>query len=130
VILLPVVAGWPLRVLTRPDPSCTVLCTGIDAVLAASAAAGGYRPPQPPPQYLTALALPKPKKPQRPIQPGSTPASSSSSGGGAGGDRDGGSSSGSGGARFLAYNRLGCVVSKAVDDHHVVEVCGRLLGCC
>eukprot|EP00879_Flechtneria_rotunda_P026773 GHRR01028597.1.p1 GENE.GHRR01028597.1~~GHRR01028597.1.p1 ORF type:complete len:442 (+),score=134.31 GHRR01028597.1:154-1479(+) len=46
-------------------------------------------------------------KPQGPLHPGSTPVNSS-------------------GARFLAYNQMGCVVTKAVDDHHVVEVGGCL----
>jgi hypothetical protein len=55
---------------------------------------------------LLARRLPAPKpQPQGPVHAGSTPAEA----GGAGG-------------RFLAYNQLGCVVSKAVDDHHVVEV--------
>ncbi|WIA17661.1 hypothetical protein OEZ85_014464 [Tetradesmus obliquus] len=50
---------------------------------------------------------PPPPKPQAAVHPCSTPAPAA--GCGAGG-------------RFLAYNSLGCVVSKAVDDHHVVEV--------
>jgi len=25
-------------------------------------------------------------------------------------------------SRFLAYNQLGCIISKEVDDHHVIEV--------
>jgi hypothetical protein len=43
------------------------------------------------------------------VHPGSTPAATAAA---------------AGGGRFLAYNQLGCVVSKAVDDHHVVEVRG------
>lgn len=48
----------------------------------------------------------RPPKPQEPIQPGSSQVLAGST------------------ARFLAYNQLGCVVSKEVDDHHVIEVGG------
>lgn len=72
---------------------------------AAVTAAGGYGGSRFAPLAAGAGYLaPKPRPPQGPIHPGSTPAGNS------------------GGARFLAYNRLGCVISKAVDDHHTVEV--------
>jgi hypothetical protein len=59
---------------------------------------------------LLARRLPAPQpKPQGAVHPGSTPAEAAAAGG-----------------RFLAYNQLGCVVSKAVDDHHVVEVSGTV----
>jgi hypothetical protein len=51
---------------------------------------------------------PKPKKPQDPIHPGSTPAEDSEAGEVA--------------ARFLAYNQLGCVLSKAGEGHNFIEV--------
>lgn len=56
-------------------------------------------------RFAAGHSAPRLKPSQAPIQPGSTPASSNSSG------------------RFLAYNQLGCVISRAVDDHHTVEVC-------
>jgi hypothetical protein len=80
-----------------------------------TAAAGGAAQQRPDPSTAASraallarrlpAAAPKPKPPQGPVHPGSTPAEAAACGG-----------------RFLAYNQLGCVVSKAVDDHHVVEV--------
>jgi hypothetical protein len=59
------------------------------------------------PASTLAYGAPKPKQPQAPIQPGSTPE---------GGD------DAEVAARFLAYNKLGWVVSKAGDGQNYIEV--------
>ena len=58
-------------------------------------------------QQTTRSALPPPAQHQGPVQPGSTPAAA-------------------GAPRFLAYNRLGAIVSSPVDDHSVLQVCRSL----
>jgi hypothetical protein len=59
------------------------------------------------PGSTLAYGVPKPRQPQAPIQPGSTPE---------------GGEDGEVGARFLAYNKLGWVVSKAGDGQNYIEV--------
>lgn len=60
------------------------------------------------------MQVPAGPAPQAAFQPGSTPAEAG--GAGAGGK--------AGGGRFLAYSMVGCVATRPVDDHHVVEVGG------
>lgn len=57
---------------------------------------------------LMAPPAPRLPKPQAPIQPGATPEAPEGAPGA--------------GARFLAYNAVGCVVSRRADGHRTVEV--------
>lgn len=90
-------------------PTASDLLDQLDAAAEEAAAytsGQGYGSSRFRPAATAGYNMSRPRPPQAPIHPGSTPAGSS------------------GNARFLAYNQLGCVVSKAVEDHHTVEVGG------
>lgn len=100
--------------LVYPAGGDDALADMLDELDAAMEEAGGIKATHhalPGSLYPSSSALgyaPKPKKPQGPIHPGSTPAE----------DSEGGEVA----ARFLAYNQLGCVVSKAGEGHNFIEV--------